>query len=443
EFTRRWTNDDEPAGTEQDIPASRVEDVRTLTGDPTPPLNEIGFTWDAVPGASLYQVQFSTQSYFPDGPSVICETPHRHIAPYFNSPGYKRRDPFTSCEVNSPVPPEWTDAEWSRVAVDSPTVTVVGSAQVGDRISVEYLSGSTVIGSASVQVLSSTPGSDGVEATFTIPATGAPDGLTEGQLRWYKPEMRFTAGETYYARVRAVDTVDIGHYPNIPQEIRIYGLWSDQRRETDEVTPDPLSFTPTDVTTGTGSINLPVVPDDQQVSGTDLQVLSWPAADDAVAYRVIIALDRDFTNRVGEYLTRARYFVPDETYDDNGPARSYYWFATPCVGPSLSECEVPDRLAINSNAYVGKFAKRSTPVTDLSATAADTQANVLLLWGDDLTAARALDAADTPGGVTSYEVQFTTGDWEDATTVATDNLAYSTAEAAPLPSGTYAWRVRP
>ena len=440
EFTRRWTNDDEPAGTEQDIPASRVENFGTLTGDLTPPLNEIGFVWDAVPGASLYQVQFSSQSYFPDESSVICETPHRYLAPYFDSPGYKRRDPFTSCEVNSPVPPEWTDAEWSRVAVDSPTVTVVGSAQVGDRILVEYLSGSTVIGSASVQVLSITPGSDGVDATFTIPATGAPDGLTEGQLRWYKPELRFTAGGTYFARVRAVDNPVMVDYPNLPSEPRVYGLWSDQRRETDEVTPGPLSFTP-DPSVGTEPIDLPVVPDEQQVSGTDLQVLSWPAAVDAVAYRVIIALDRDFTNRVGEYFTRSRYFVPDETYDDNGPAHSYYWFATPCV--DADTCEVPDRLAINTSTYVGRFAKRSTPVTDLSATAADTQANVVLRWGDDLSAARALDSADTPGGVTSYDVQFTTGDWEDATTVTTDNLAYSTAEAAPLPSGTYAWRVRP
>ena len=87
EFTRRWTNDDEPAGTEQDIPASRVENFGTLTGDLTPPLNEIGFVWDAVPGASLYQVQFSSQSYFPDESSVICETPHRYLAPYFDSPG--------------------------------------------------------------------------------------------------------------------------------------------------------------------------------------------------------------------------------------------------------------------------------------------------------------------------------------------------------------------
>ncbi|MCU0295405.1 MAG: hypothetical protein MUD05_05040 [Candidatus Nanopelagicales bacterium] len=37
EFTRRWTNDDEPAGTPSAVPASRVENVRLIGANPAPP----------------------------------------------------------------------------------------------------------------------------------------------------------------------------------------------------------------------------------------------------------------------------------------------------------------------------------------------------------------------------------------------------------------------
>ena len=166
------------------------------------------------------------------------------------------------------------------------------------------------------------------------------------------------------------------------------------------------------------------------------------------AYRVVvIALDRDFTNRVAEYRTRGAVFVPPETHDDNGPAGTYYWFAMPCrydpLDPSQSEvkCRLADSAAINDLRYVGRFSKRSEPVLDLTATTFDDDQNVLLRWGDALTSARGECPASTPGGVENYQIQFTTGTWAGSANVETDNLAYSTA-VAPLP-GEYRWRVRP
>ncbi len=73
---------------------------------------------------------------------------------------------------------------------------------------------------------------------------------------------------------------------------------------------------------------------------------------------------------------------------------------------------------------------------------ADDGANVRLSYQEALTAVQLIDPADSPGGVAGYEIQFTTGNWSQASSVFTDNLAYSTA-LAPLPSGDYRWRVRP
>ncbi len=58
-FTRRWTNEDEAAGVALASPASRVENVRLVSGGQSPPLNRIALTWDAVPSASYYEVDIS------------------------------------------------------------------------------------------------------------------------------------------------------------------------------------------------------------------------------------------------------------------------------------------------------------------------------------------------------------------------------------------------
>ncbi|MEZ5157675.1 MAG: hypothetical protein R2687_02470 [Candidatus Nanopelagicales bacterium] len=346
-FTRRWTNDDEATGVQADDPASRVENVRLLTGGTTPALNDIAITWDPVPGAAYYQLQIAPTNS-PDE-TITCTTPHVVLAAPSDG-AYLRRDPLIDGCLG--------------LAIDS--------------------------------------------LPFSV-------------------------------RVRAVDFPVAPDYPAI-LTTPVFSKWSDERQEPGGTLPTPFEVM-AGPATGTGPLGNPAIPDPDRlaVTDSDVPVLSWEPADGAVAYRVVIALDRDFTNRVAEYRTRGSVFVPPETYDDNGPAGTYYWFATPCGGGG---CSVPDRIAINDARYVGHFSKRSQPVLNLTATAFDDDRNVLLRWGDALTSARAVHPASSPGGVEKYQIQLTTGNWSASADIQTDNLAYSTA-VEPLAPGTYRWRVRP
>jgi hypothetical protein len=444
EFTRRWTNDDEPSGDEQLSPSSRVSNFRLKDGDDTPSLDRVMFEWGAVPGASLYELEISKSSSFTAGgdDSIICKTPHRQITPYVAGQ-YILRGEFSECAVNSPFPPEWIKARWDRAADDS-EIEIRGEGVVaGDYVVVQYLDPfGDIVGTYTQRVTSVHVAEGSTDYSFFTVSDRSGSLDESGKVLWHKPELRLEAGGTYYARVRAVDGPTGTDYP-----APVYGIWSDQAAERGETAPGPLAFTPTEPNATGGDLSLPVTPTELSSSSTDVPLLSWQPVQGAGAYLVSVAIDRDFTTQVGSYLTRSHIFVPNETYDDYGPGQHYYWFATPCVLDQPDEdtvsCDVPDRLAINNPTYVGRFSKRSTPVTGMSATSRDTQTNALLRWGDALTAAQALDASYTPGGVEKYEVQITDGAWTDAVSVMTDNLAYSTAAGDPLPSGSYHWRVRP
>jgi len=438
EFTRRWTNDDEATGVEQMTPGSRVEGLGLMGGNGAPPLDQVLFEWDAVPGASKYELEISKSASFRTGGSehIICETPHRQLTPYIDG-DYRSRGAMGACPVNSPFPPNWTESTWLRLDPSDTEIAILGEGvRDGDYVVVQYLDDQGNIVDTYTQKVESVHIGEGVNDPsyfMVIDLTGSLD--DHGTILWYRPELRLEADATYYARVRAID------------ESGAIGMWSDQAAEEGESAPGPLPFTPSEPANVGGDLGLPVTPTEQEISSTDTPTLAWEPVQDADGYLVSIALDRDFTNRVGSYLTRSHVLRPSETYDDLGPNRHYYWYATPCVLRQPDEdsldCNVPDRLAINNPTFVGRFSKRSTPVTGLSATSRDTQTNALLRWGDALTAAQALDASFTPGGVEKYEVQITDGAWSDAVSIMTDNLAYSTAAGDPLPSGTYHWRVRP
>lgn len=437
QFTRRWTNDDEPAGTEQDIPASRVENVRTITGGDTPAINQVGFTWDPVPGATYYEVDITT-----DGESIRCKTPHNILVPPFAG-DYLRRAPISGCQGLSPLR-EWADAEaWQ---VPSPGVVAIQAedVHVGDVVYVRFLDAK---GKASVvpPFFEQVDSVGGDPVAFTVPAADVPaDPAAKAQF--FKAALPMEAGQSYGVRVRAVDATTKPDYPAI-NPTPVYGMWSDERREPGDPLPAPVVVTPDPPQPGSGSPLTPVTPMDLNLSGTDVPLLRWDPVPEAVAYRVTVALDRDFTNEVASYTTRTAALVPPETYDDGGPSPAYYWFATPCKYSSVTQtevsCSVPRHLAINDPAYVGRFSKQSAALTGLTATPTDAGTGVLLRWHDALTVAQALDPQFTPGGVEKYQIQFTTGTWAQAVSVTTDNLAYATAAREPLPPGTYRWRVRP
>lgn len=438
EFTRRWTNDDEPAGTESDVPASRVESVQMISGGDTPPLNLVGITWDPVPGASYYEVAISVGDE-----EMVCKTPHTTLIPPFKS-DYSRRAPLGSCALTSPLR-EWTDGNgWIVPAPGSLEIDGDG-AQAGDLVYVRFLdsNGKVVVVDPAHAVAGAGSGPD----LFTVPLSDHPADPA-AKVQYFKVSLPVEAGQTYAVRVRAVDvTVD----PDYPGSTAVFGMWSNECLDPCQSPPASLTFTPGDPQSGTGSPSQPVTPLDPALTGTDVPLLRWdpasvavPYKERAVTYQVTVALDRDFTNEVATYLTRTSALVAPEVYDDHGPVKGYYWYATPCVYKSVSEsdvaCRVPRHLAINNPGYIGRFSKQSAPLTGLTQTEKDAQTNALLRWGDALTAAQ----AEGPGGLTDYQVQFTTGDWAQAVTVRTDNLAYSTAVLEPsLKPGTYRWRVRP
>lgn len=438
EFTRRWTTAVEPVGANVDgVPASRVENMRSVVGGDTPAINQIAFTWDAVPGAAYYQVQFSDVETFQDKSTEHlrnCYTPHLTLAPYFSTSlhpsSYVRRLPVVPdsapCGVNMPAIEVWTPGEWSMRGNE---ILVRGQGPAkGASIVVRY--GPSDAGRT---VTVRDVGEDALGPYFLIPQTGAPQNQVNGTLEWHTVTLNFTEGVKYYARVRAIDAATSGDYPADP----VFGLWSDQKREPSD-SARPLEFTPS-AAAGGGSINAPLTPTVADSRGTDLPILTGTPVGSADAYRFVIALDRDFTDIVGQYVSRSALLVPEETYDDNGPNKSYYWYALPCEIRSDVVCTVADRDAINSVDYVRRFAKHSAPVNALTASMFSSDREVLLQWSD---ASSTADASGT-GGVRSYEVQMTWGDWSSATSVVTDNLAWSSTASTALYAGTYRWRVRP
>jgi len=438
EFTRRWTNSDEPAGTPAATPSSRVERVRLVGGGDTPPLNRLAITWDPVPGASHYEVQIDPLG---DGVinGVVCTTPHTVFAPSFKAK-YLLRSPLSDCsDVQSSIR-SWVGAsKWS--SSDPGTVDIQGDdIRTDDFVYVRFLNkagDSVIVDPFPATVISA----GGDPRTFTVPTPMVPAD-PEAEAQYFRVGLPMEAGGSYAVRVRAVDTATAGDYPGAT----VYGMWSNQRPEPGGDLGSWLTFTAADPVAGTGLLQDPAIPDEPSLQGTDVPLLSWEPAAAADGYQVTIALDEDFTNPVATYRTRAAMLVPPETFDDNGPNRSYYWHVAPCVYDSIAEddlvCLVDD-YAINNPTYVGRFAKHSAPVGGLSVTSADNKTNAMLRWGDALTAAQALDLSFSPGGVMNYEVQYTATTWAKAKSVETDNLAYGTSVETPLAAGVYQWRVRP
>ncbi len=435
-FTRRWTLPAEASGTEGAGPAARVENVRLRGGGTSPQLNDVAIQWDPVPGAAAYQVQIG-------GPrsSLLCTTPHTTLVPPFDGK-YMRREPLSGCAPLSPLRTWAESAGWNS---PGPGEIAVQASEVvpGDLLLVRFLTkgGDAVLVPPFLTTVTSV-GGDPREFTAAGTAPGSPDAMAQYLVVDFPVEQ----GATYTVRVRAVDATVDPDYPFV-EKAPVYGPWSDQRREPLDPPGPMFDFTPQEAAAGGGSLALPATPLHLTLHGPDVPELEWAPVAGAVAYEVTIALDRDFTNKVATYRTRNTVMVPPETFDDNGPAGTYHWFVTPCTYAGVEEgtvvCGVPDRVAINDPQYVGRFTKNSAPMTGTSHTPVDSGRNVLLRWGDALAAAQAVQSGGTPGGVARYHLQVTTGTWLEATSVLTDNLAFSTAAMPNLRPGTYRWRVRP
>jgi hypothetical protein len=162
---------------------------------------------------------------------------------------------------------------------------------------------------------------------------------------------------------------------------------------------------------------------------------SWwtPAQDAAAGYWVEIALDRDFTNKVGEFHTDSARLRLDGGLLDNSANQAYYWRAMGCT--TFGSTFASKSCLSSGLAQVRAFRKLGVAVTGLDAQT--TGDEVSLSWQE-----HSLTAPDG-GGVRGYQVQ-----------VATDNLfstvvldtkvdqPFVTTWSSLLQDGGYYWRVR-
>ena len=93
----------------------------------------------------------------------------------------------------------------------------------------------------------------------------------------------------------------------------------------------------------------------------DTPTMRWQSVERAGYYRVYLALDRNLTNVVKEYVTQYTELTPRESLLDNQAGQSYYWFARACRGDlcgPFGEAQHPTS---------GTFRKKTPPVVGLKA----------------------------------------------------------------------------
>ncbi len=423
------------------------------------------FSWSAVAGADSYQVQVALDEDFLTMTDPLDGTEFQSVAVhgtvYIPTFSYTAKTHYWRVRaVDNNIVGDWSTATaFTRRWTNNDEAPGVATAQPASRVENVRLVDGTAANRIAI-TWDPVPGASGYEVQISeddafqntalaprciTPHTTLTPVLSGKYVRREEPESRCltpVAGSTYYARVRAVDVIAESDYP-APEEQKppINGLWSDQRREPSESDPTPLTFTATNPE-GTGSVGTAATPLAGSGIHPDIPLLSWEPVPAASSYLVVIALDRDFTDRVATFATTAAHLMPEVTFDDVNSGQSYHWFALPCTQPDPTvDCDTAERTAINHANKVGTFGKRSVATTGLAANLGDAGTNVTLSWRDALSVAHTADAGYTPGGVTTYDVEVTSGEWKAAGQYITDNLALSTSRQ-PLSPGTYRWRVR-
>ena len=91
----------------------------------------------------------------------------------------------------------------------------------------------------------------------------------------------------------------------------------------------------------------------------DTPTMRWQSVERAGYYRVYVALDRNFTNVVKEYVTQYTELTPRESLLDNQAGQSYYWFARACSG------DLCGPFGEEQHPTAGTFRKKTPPVVGL------------------------------------------------------------------------------
>lgn len=266
----------------------------------------------------------------------------------------------------------------------------------------------------------------------------------------FAQECTVDAPGRWVMRVRAVDVTVDG--------VELYSLWSDEARSPDHPAPGPTVFTvgprlSEDTARGPAVLTSP----ENAATFTDAPLLSWnpkiigPPATDLCTwttsdpcYKIVLALDPDFTTEVGHYYSSNTRFVPLDRIPEGNAERAYYWYVVPCYleessgkGYCLSSNQVVNRPSIYRH-----FVKVS-PRLDTHRSLRNAAPFTTFTWATSAhTAVRFGRANDSVGGVNYYEFQtrLPGQQWPDSPDGASDipeyvpeNLAFNTP---------YQWRVR-
>jgi hypothetical protein len=188
-------------------------------------------------------------------------------------------------------------------------------------------------------------------------------------------------------------------------------------------------------------------------SSPDVPVLRWHPVPGATAYLVRLAKDVDFTTPVLKtlypsdadaqyYVTAGTSFVPPESLKDNtagsGADSAYYWLVLPCATYSawtLKSCGPGTAAAIGNDGYWGSFAKRAPQLVDQA------QATIGGRWAS-LSWTELGVAAPAAAAARHYEVEVTSGTLDGSVDHTTDASRILLSETALVPGTQYKWRVR-
>lgn len=244
---------------------------------------------------------------------------------------------------------------------------------------------------------------------------------------------------TWFVRVRAVDQTS--------NELELYSLWSDEARSPGAAAPGTTAFLlanrlPEDPTFTPAVLTSPA----NGARFTDSPVMAWnpksAGASDLCGstdpcYKVVVALDTDFTTEVGHFYTTNTRFMPLERIPEENAEQSFYWYVVPC-GPK--GC-VSANQVVNRPSVYRTFTKLSPrPETR----AADRVSGPFAMFGWTSaahTATRMGHARDSVAGTDYYEFQtrLPGRPWSEVTVV-TDVPEYLPSDL--LFNTRYQWRVR-
>lgn len=208
-------------------------------------------------------------------------------------------------------------------------------------------------------------------------------------------------------RVRAVDQ-------RMDGQGDLYSLWSDEARSANQSAPGAAQITVGGPLAGNAerspaSLTAPA----NGTTFVDSPVLEWEPKQDpdypgepAPFYKVVLALDHDFTTEVGHYHTSNTRLIPLERIPEDNAERAYYWYAVPCT---------KERVCISSNQVVnreGKFRsfKKISAKPVIHKARSEVRPWTMFSWTHVARTVSTLNRqmgrrADSVGGVKGYEFQ--------------------------------------